>query len=247
MKLTNNTVLVTGGGSGIGQGLAEMLHARGNHIIIAGRNKARLDAVTAANEGMQSIELDITDSASIDSLVTQVKAEYPKLNAVILNAGIMRPEEVGNNDVQTAKETIATNLTGVIELNSKLLPIIKANTNPVIMTVSSGLAFVPTSMFPTYCATKAAIHSYTQSLRSQLKTQGVQVIELAPPYVQTELTGPQQATDPSAMPLTAFIEEVTSILEGNDAVEEVLVENVKYLREAESSGEYATRYAALNQ
>jgi uncharacterized oxidoreductase len=123
-----------------------------------------LVAVTATNEGMQSIELDITDSASIDTLVAQVKAEHPKLNAVILNAGIMRPEEVGNNDVQTAKETIATNLTGVIELNSKLLPIIKANTNPVIMTVSSGLAFVPTSMFPTYCATKAAIHSYTQSL-----------------------------------------------------------------------------------
>lgn len=247
MDITNNTILITGGGSGIGKGLAEMLLHKGNTVIIAGRNKKKLNATAKQNPGIHVIELDITDSVSIDALVNQVKETFPKLNGLILCAGIMQTEEIGNNDIAIAKHTIATNLTGIIELNSKLLPIIQNNKPGIIMTVSSGLAFIPLAAFPTYCATKAAIHSYTQSLRTQLREKAVQVIELEPPYVQTELTGPHQATDPAAMPLPAFIQEVTTLLENGGAdLAEIQVENVKFMRQAESSGEYNVRYNNLN-
>lgn len=246
MKMNDNTILISGGGSGIGRALAEMFHAKGNHVIIAGRRKEKLDEVAKANKGMDAIQLDITNSNSIDALVNEVKNKYPELNVVILNAGIMKPEVVGENDVPTAKDIIATNLTGQIELNSKLLPVIKNNKNSVIVTVSSGLAFLPRADFPTYCATKAAIHSYTQSLRTQLSADDIQVIELEPPYVQTELTSPEQATDPRALPLADFISEVTNLLESDDAIREVQVERVKFQRTAEASGEYEARYKEFN-
>lgn len=247
MKMINNTILITGGGSGIGKGLAEMFHSHGNKVIIAGRNKSRLEEVAKANEGMGIIELDITSSTSIDALVAQINEKYPELNVLILNAGMMKLEKIGDSDIEIAKSTIATNLIGQIELNSKLLPIIENNKDSAIITVSSGLAFIPSSRFPTYCATKAAIHSYTQSLRTQLKDKDVQVIELIPPYVQTELIGPEQATDPDAMPLIDFINEVTTLIENNSEIEEIQVENVKYFSTAESTGVYKDRYTELNQ
>ena len=247
MKTTNNTIFISGGGSGIGRALAEMFHYKGNQVIIAGRNTDKLDDVTRSNEGMQSIQLDITDSQSVDAAVAKIQSDYPALNVVILNAGIMQAEIVGDGDVTTAKDTIATNLTGQIELNSKLLPIIKANENSVIMTVSSGLAFLPRADYPTYCATKAAIHSYTQSLRTQLIPAKIQVIELEPPYVQTELASSEQASDPRALPLADFISQVTNLLENNDAIHEIQVERVKFQRSAESSGEYNARYKEFNQ
>ena len=245
--MTGNTILISGGGSGIGRALAEMFHSRGNKVIIAGRNKVRLDEVAKANDGMQIIELDVTSSESIDALVEQVKEKYSGLNVVILNAGMMKAEKIGENDLPTANSIIATNLTGQIELNSKLLPIIEENSNAAILTVTSGLAFIPRASFPTYCATKAAIHSYTQSLRTQLKDRGIQVMELEPPYVQTELIRPEQATDPAAMPLNDFIKEVTAILETTDDITEIQVKRVKFFRDAESIGEYEKRYAELNQ
>lgn len=143
MQMTNNTILISGGGSGIGRGLAEMFHSKGNQVIIAGRRKEKLDEVTSSNQGMQSIPLDITDSGSIDNLVNRIKNEYPNLNAVVHNAGMMKPEVIGEGDIPIAKATIATNLTGQIELNSKLLPIIKRNNPGAIIVVSSGLAFLP--------------------------------------------------------------------------------------------------------
>jgi uncharacterized oxidoreductase len=247
MKMTGNTILISGGGSGIGRALAEMFHSRGNQVIIAGRTKDKLEAVTTANPGKQCLELDITSRASIDNLISQLKDNHSKLNSVIHNAGIMKPEQIGKDDVQTSKAVIDTNLIGQIELNSKLLPIIEANPNGVIMTVSSGLAFLPRADFPTYCATKAAIHSYTQSLRTQMKTKGIQVIELEPPYVQTELVRPEQASDPKAMPLADFVKEVTALLEDEDSVHEIQVERVKFQRTAESSGDYDKRYKEFNQ
>ena len=245
--MSKNTILITGGGSGIGRGLAEMLHNKGNKVIIAGRNKARLDEVAKTNEGMETIELDVTNSESIDSLVAQVKEKYSDLNVLILNAGMMKAEKVGDNDIQIAKSIIATNLIGQIELNSKLLSILEGNSNATIITVSSGLAFIPSGSFPSYCATKAAIHSYTQSLRTQLRDSGVQVIELIPPYVQTELISPEQASDPNAMPLADFITEVTEILENNPKIDEIQVERVKYFSDAESTGMYEKHYKELNQ
>ena len=242
MKLTGNTILISGGGTGIGKAMAEMFHAKDNKVIIAGRRKEKLEEVVSANPGMQWLQLDITDSTSIDVLTQRIKDTHPNLNVVVHNAGIMRPETVGKEDVPTAKDIIATNLTGQIELNSRLLPVVKKNISPTIITVTSGLAFLPRADFPTYCATKAAIHSYTQSLRVQLKPQHVQVIELEPPYVQTRLTSPEQASDPRAMPLAEFISEITELLENNADIQEIQVERVKYQRSAESSVEYDIRY-----
>lgn len=247
MKMSKNTILITGGGSGIGRGLAEMFHSKGNKVIIAGRNKARLEEVAKANQGMETLELDVTKSESIDALVARVNENFSDLNVLILNAGMMKAEKIGDKDIPTAKSIIATNLIGQIELNSKLLSVIKGNSNSVIMTVSSGLAFIPSANFPSYCATKAAMHSYTQSLRSQLRDSGVQVVELIPPYVQTELISPEQASDPNAMPLAEYINEVTNLLENDPKIDEIQVERVKYFSTAESTGDYDQRYRDLNQ
>ena len=141
---------------------------------------------------------------------------------------------------------VTTNLLGPMRLNAALLPFLLKQQNPVVMTVSSGLAFVPLVMTPTYCATKAAIHSYTQSMRYQLKDTAAQVLELIPPYVQTELMGPRMASDPNAMPLKDFISETMSILENSPNVAEICVERVKPLRFAEASGQYDAFFKNFN-
>ena len=170
MQMTGNTVLITGGGSGIGRALAEAFHARGNEVVIAGRRKKLLEEVTAANTGMKSAVLDIESADAIGSFAAQLKADYPGLNAVIHNAGIMRPESIQSGELGDAEATIETNLLGPIRLNAALLPLLQAQPQATIMTVSSGLAFVPRADHPTYCATKAAIHSYTPV--AALPTQG---------------------------------------------------------------------------
>jgi len=167
MDTTGNTILVTGGGSGIGRGLAEAFHALGNHVIIAGSRKQALDETTSANPGMTSVTLDIEDPASIRSFAKQIARDYPGLNVLVNNAGIMRAEKLRAqpDDLADAEATIATNLLGPIRLTAALLPLLEKQARSAIMNVSSGLAFVPLALTPTYCATKAAIHSYTQSLR----------------------------------------------------------------------------------
>ena len=246
MKLTGNTILITGGGSGIGQALAEKFYANGNKVIIMGRTKSKLDVVTDKNPGMESMVLDVTDPEAVTKAVEKIKHSYSNLNAVIHNAGIMLTEKIGETNISVAEEQIETNLLGPIRLNSALLPLLMNQPNATIMTVSSGLAFLPSNLNPTYSATKAAIHSYTQSLRYQLQDSSVQVIELVPPYVQTGLTGERQANDPRAMPLGEFIDEVWSILESNDDITEVLVDKVQMQRTAESSGEYDVRFKNMN-
>jgi uncharacterized oxidoreductase len=240
-------VLITGGGSGIGRALAEMLHARGNRVIIAGRRQAVLDEVAAANAGIETMPLDTADTRAIAEFAAAVSERFPDLNVVVHNAGIMRAEHIGDGDLPIAEETIATNLLGPIRLNSALLPLLRRQPDGAIMTVTSGLAFLPRADYPTYCATKAAIHSYSQSLRTQLAGTNLQVIELAPPYVQTELQGPQQATDPRAMPLDDYMAEVSELLETQPNAVEILVQRVMFQRTAESSGEYAQRYLQTNQ
>ena len=247
MKMSGNTILITGGGTGIGRALAEAFHQRGNRVIITGRRKAMLDEVTEANPGMQFAILDITDADAIRSFAEQIIAENPSLNVVIHNAGIMRDEPVrAAGSLDTAEATIATNLLGPIRLNTALLPHLLDQSQAAILTVSSGLAFVPRASTPTYSATKAAIHAYTQALRYQLQDTNVQVIELIPPYVQTELFGPQQATDPRAMPLGDYIAETMHILSTTPDVREVIVERVKPQRYAERSGEYDTFFTTMN-
>ncbi len=242
MKLTGNTILITGGGSGIGQSLAQEFHKRGNTVIIAGRRQNALDATIKANPGMKSIVMDTGDAASIAAGVAKLTAEFPALNAVIQNAGIMKPEDVKHGETATAEATVATNLLGPIRLTAALLPHFLKQPSATVLTVSSGLAFVPMASHPTYNATKAAIHSYSQSLRYQLKDTNARVVELIPPWVATELMGPKP-TDPRAMPLEPFIAETMELL-ATDA-DEILVKNVLPLRNAEK-GDQAAFFQRFN-
>ncbi len=247
MNFTGNTILITGGGSGIGRGLAEAFLNEGNQVIIAARRRAALEQATKANSGMKAITLDIEDPASIAAMAAQLQREFPKLNVVINNAGIMRPENLLAQNPDDAAAMVTTNLLGPIRLTAALLPLLRRQPRSTIMTVSSGLAFLPLAMTPTYCATKAAIHSYTQSLRWQLRETTTEVIELIPPYVQTELMGPQQARDPRAMPLDDYLKEVMQILKTQPAVSEICVERVKSLRFAAESGNFDTVFRGLNE
>jgi uncharacterized oxidoreductase len=246
MKLTGNTILITGGGSGIGRGLAEQLHKLGNQIVIAGRRKQALDETVAANPGMKSLTLDIEDPAAIRNFAAQAIAEFPALNVLVNNAGIMRPENLlaQQPDLADAEATITTNLLGPIRLTAALLPHLQKQPSAVIVNVSSGLAFLPLALTPTYCATKAAIHSYTESLRYQLRATQIEVLELIPPYVATHLM--DGADDPRAMPLGQFIAEAMQIMKTQPTPSEICVENVKGLRFAAKSGRYDAVFAGLN-
>ncbi|MGB8477313.1 MAG: SDR family oxidoreductase [Acidobacteriaceae bacterium] len=246
MKMTGNTILITGGGSGIGRGLAEAFHALGNTVVIAGRRKPMLEETAKANPGMGSLALDIEDAASIREFAKQAAEKFPKLNVLINNAGIMKLEDLRTAaGTEIAEQTIAINLLGPIRLTTALLPLLRQQPHSTIMTVSSGLAFVPLAPTPTYCATKAAIHSYTQSLRYQLKDTTTEVVELIPPYVATDLMG-SSAGDPRAMPLDKFIAEVMEILKTQPDATEICVENVKRLRFAAESGHYDAVFNGMN-
>ncbi len=247
MKMTDNTILITGGGSGIGRAMAEAFHNLGNQVLISGRTQKNLDAATAANPGMKSLTLDIADAGSIKAFAGQVSEQFPALNVLINMAGVMKNEYLLDQaSLSVAEDTVATNLLGPIRLTAALLPLLMKQPQATVITVTSGLAFAPLFMTPTYCATKAAIHSYTQSLRYQLKDTAVQVIELVPPYVQTELMGERQATDPNAMPLADYIAETMSLLTNTPDATEILVDRVKPQRTAESSGSYDTFFNNFN-
>jgi uncharacterized oxidoreductase len=248
VQLTGNTIIITGGGSGIGRGLAEKFHSGDNKVIITGRNQARLDAVAKANPGMIAMALDISDGAAIQAFAKRVVAEHPTVNVVINNAGMMvaEPYTADPVDIAIGDATVMTNLLGTIRLSAALLPHLQKQPQAILMTVSSGLAFVPLAMTPTYSATKAAVHSWSMAVRHQLQNSNVQVIELAPPYVQTELMGASQAVDPNAMPLAEFIDEVMTILGQNPDVTEVIVERCKPLRYAVETGTLDAVMAQLN-
>ena len=232
MNLTEkNTILITGGGSGLGRGLAEAFHKLGNTVIIAGRRKDVLQTVAAANPGMQYEVLDVQNLAKLKNFAADITAEYPGLNVLINMAGIMKLENLNEAvDLSVVDDIITTNLTAPLHLTAALLPHLKQQPKATVMTVSSGLAFTPMAMTPTYCATKAAIHSWSGSLRYQLKGSSVEVLELVPPYVQTKLMGEQQANDPRAMTLNDFISEVIQILATQSDAKEILVKNVYPLR-----------------
>ncbi len=246
MKTSGNTILLTGGTSGIGRALAERLHAAGNDIIITGRRKALLDQITAAHPGMAGVVLDMTDAGAIRDAAARITADHPALNVVLHNAGIMVAEDVTGDFLDTAEAIVATNLLGPIRLTAALLPHLLAQPRAGIVTVSSGLAFVPLVATPTYCATKAAIHSWSQSLRSQLRDTPVEVLEIAPPAVQTDLM-PGHAVNPDAMPLADFIDETLDILAQDPTPALVGVKRLDFLRRAEAEGRYDQTFAQLNR
>lgn len=238
MKLTGNTILITGGGSGIGRGLAEALHALGNKVIISGRRQTMLAEVTKANLGIESVELDVVDPASIASVAEGLIAKYPELNVLINNAGIMGRDTIDTVvDASYADSVVSTNLLGPMRMTSALIDHLKAQPSATIAYVTSGLAFTPLADSAVYCATKAGIHSYALSQRYKLKDTSVKVLEILPPYVQTELGGDRQLKDPAAMPLLDYIAETMKIL-GTDA-DEVAVERVKPLRDNAGPNEAA--------
>ena len=246
MNPSGNTILITGGGSGIGRGLAEAFHALGNQIIISGRRRPVLDETTAANPGMKALEVDMRDPASIRAFAARALAEFPSINVLINNAGIMRRENLLEQqpDLADAEAIIATNLLGPLRLTAALLPLLRKQPRAAVINVSSGLAFMPMARTPTYCSTKAALHSYTLSLRAQLQSTGIEVIELIPPYVATHLM--DGFSNPRAMPLDKFIAEAVEILKTQPTPPEICVENVKGFRFAAEKGNFETLFARLN-
>jgi len=245
MQTTDNTILITGGGSGIGRALAHRFHDLGNRVIIAGRRRETLDEAAAGRERIDVLELDIEDPAAIEGFAQAALARWPQLNVLINNAGVMRSERLGSRrDLADAEATVITNLLGPIRLTNALVDHLARQANAAVVNVSSGLAFVPLVAAPTYSATKAALHSYTQSLREQLKGK-VEVIELIPPGVQTDLT-PGQATREGYLPLADYIDEVMELFQQRPTPAEISVQRVKFLRDAEAEGRFDQTLAAIN-
>jgi uncharacterized oxidoreductase len=215
MKLADNTIFVTGGGSGIGRGLAESFHRLGNEVIISGRRQDVLEQTAKANPGMEFVVLDVSDPDAIRDIAARLVKTYPSLNVLINNAGIMRVENLKSlpNRLNDSEAVIATNLLGPVRLTAALLPHLQKQPEPAIINISSGLAFVPLPATPTYSATKAALHSYTVSLRVQLSGTPVEVIEIIPPAVATDLTPGRLADDPRMMSLPDYINETMQIIQ----------------------------------
>ena len=237
MKATGNTILITGGGSGIGRALAQRFHDVGNAVIVAGRRREALDETIDGRASMTAAVLDIEDPGAIAAFARRMATEHPALNVLVNNAGIMRPEDLsGPRDLADAEATVTTNLLGPIRLTYALVAHLSGQADAAIVNVTSGLAFVPLVMTPTYSATKAAIHSYTVSLREQLRGR-VEVIELVPPGVQTDLT-PGQSTRDGFLPLDAFIDETMALFAQHPTPAEILVQRVQPLRQAERDGRF---------
>jgi uncharacterized oxidoreductase len=227
MKMNGNTILITGGGSGIGRGLAEAFHQHGNQVIITGRRMPRLKALCEANPGMIAVELDVRDPAAVKRVTAKLLADHPVLNVLINNAGIMELDDVGGPvDEEMLVATVTTNLGGPIRMSGALVGHLARQRDAVIINVSSILAFVPLVPTAAYSATKAAVHSYTLSQRYKLRGAGIKVIELAPPWVRTELLNSLE--EERAMPLDAFIEATMAML-ATDA-DEILVGQAPQMR-----------------
>ena len=234
---------MTGGTSGIGLELARRFRDLGNTVIISGRRKDLLDRI-ATEDGIEGIVLDVADPGSIAAAFEQVTGTHD-VNVLITMAGIMQIEDLRDpGHLATAEQTIDINLLGTIRTITAFTPYLLKQRDAAILTVSSGLASVPLSVTPTYSATKAAIHSYTQSLRIQLADAGVQVIELVPPAVRTALLN--QENDERAMPLDEYLSETMELLRDQPDADEILVDRVRFLRDAERENRYDAVVAALN-
>lgn len=236
MQMTGNTIFITGGTSGIGRALAQQFHSLGNKVIIAGRRQALLDEVAAAHPGIEGVALDISDAADIDRVAAQLIRDYPTLNVLINNAGIMPFDDPsGRIDDAVSRQILDTNLLGPIRLTSALIEHLKAQPRATIIHNTSVLAYVPIATNAVYSASKAALHSYALSQRFMLKGSSVSVQEIAPPWVDTDLI--KKSGDPRAMPLDAFIAETMKGLATDEP--EVFVEAIRALRDNPGIGEHA--------
>ncbi|MET9261244.1 SDR family NAD(P)-dependent oxidoreductase [Amycolatopsis sp. NPDC004079] len=247
MNITGNTVFIPGSTSGIGLALARELRAKGNTVIVGGRRAELLARIAADNPGLDTVQIDTTDPASIEAAAKEVLAKHPDLNVLVPMAGIMRVEDWRRPEsfLDSAEATVTTNVLGPIRLIAAFVEHLRTRPDATILTVSSGLAFAPLKATPSYNASKAAIHMLSESLRLQLADTSVQVIELEPPSVRTALL-PGQEESEFAMPLDAFVAEVLELLETQPDATEIQVENVKFLRYGEARGDYHRVVATLN-
>ncbi|GAA0282705.1 SDR family oxidoreductase [Alteraurantiacibacter aestuarii] len=235
MRLTENTILVTGGGSGIGQALARQFADRGNIVIVAGRTQESLSQTIAGRSKMHAIMLDVADNGSVEACAAKLSADFPALNMLIHSAGIMLRQELGSGgSIETAERIVNINLLGTMRVVEALIPQLSGQNHAAICTVSSGLAFVPLPGAPAYSASKAGVHSYTTELRHRLQGM-IEVIEIAPPAVQTGLT-PGQETRAGYLPLDDYIAQTMANFELEPTPEENLVKMVLPLRNAEKDG-----------
>ncbi|HVV23953.1 MAG TPA: SDR family NAD(P)-dependent oxidoreductase [Pseudonocardiaceae bacterium] len=246
MDITGNTIFIPGATSGIGLALALALHAKGNKIIVGGRRADLLDRIAADHPGIDTVVIDTADPASIDAAAKQVLAAHPDLDVLVTMAGIMRAEDWHTAGfLASAESVVTTNVLGPIRLIAAFVEHLRTRPAAAIVTVSSGLAFTPLKVTPSYNASKAAIHMLSESLRLQLADTSVQVIELVPPSVRTALM-PGQESNPHAMPLDDFVTEVMDLLETQPDAKEIQVETVKFLRYGEARGDYDQVVATLN-
>jgi short-subunit dehydrogenase involved in D-alanine esterification of teichoic acids len=247
MNISGNTVFIPGSTSGIGLALAVELHARGNTVIVGGRRADLLDRVAARHPDIDTVQVDCGDPASIDSAAKEVLARHPDLNVLVAMAGIMRIEDWRRPEefLASAESVITTNVLGPIRLIAAFIEHLQAQPEATIVTVSSGLAFTPLAVTPSYNASKAAIHLLSESIRLQYANTNVQVIELVPPSVRTSLV-PGQESSEFAMPLGDFVSEALALFESQPDAKEIQVDRVKFLRYGEARGDYDQVVATLN-
>ena len=244
MKISGNTILITGGGSGIGRGLAEALQSLDNRVIIAGRRKSVLQEVAEAHSGIEFVVFDQATPNAASELAASMRTHFPSLNVLINNAGIQQVEDLRSGGIAEAEATINTNLLGPMRLTAALMQQLLVQPHAAILNVSSALAMLPAARMPSYCASKAAMHSYTQSLRYQLKESSIEVIEIIPPWVQTTLQG-DRGMNPKAMPLKDYIAETVRLLSDKPTAAEIVSERSKPMRFAER-GDYDTFFRKYN-
>lgn len=247
MNITGNTVFIPGATTGIGLALALALREKGNTVIVGGRRADVLDRIAAEHPGVDTVRIDTTDPASIEAAAKQVLANHPDLNVLVTMAGIMNVEDWRTPEgfLASAESVVTTNVLGPIRLIAAFVEHLRSRPDATIMTVSSGLAFAPLAITPSYNASKAAIHMLSESLRLQLADTSVKVVELVPPAVRTALLPGQEHVE-SAMPLDEYIAETVGLLESQPDAREIQVERVKFLRYGEVRGDYDDVVAALN-
>lgn len=247
MNISGNTIFIPGSTSGIGLALALALQAKGNTVIVGGRRTEVLERIAADHPGLDTVQIDTTGRASIEAAAKHVLARHPDLNVLVPMAGIMRIEDwhTAETFLDSAESVITTNVLGPIRLIAAFIDHLRSRPDATILTVSSGLAFTPLKVTPSYNASKAAIHMLSESLRLQLADTNVRIVELVPPSVRTGLL-PGQETSEFAMPLDAFISEVVALLESQPDAKEIQVENVKFLRYGEARGDYDQVVETLN-
>jgi short-subunit dehydrogenase involved in D-alanine esterification of teichoic acids len=247
MNISGNTTFIPGSTSGIGLALALALQASGNTVIVGGRRADLLDKVAAEHPGIDTVVIDTTSPASIQTAASKVLDRHPDLNVLVTMAGIMQVEDWRKPEafLASAEAVVTTNVLGPVRLIAAFIEHLQTRPDATIVTVSSGLAFTPLAATPSYNASKAAIHMLSESIRLQLADTAVKVVELEPPSVRTALL-PGQEDSEVAMPLDEFIAEVMGLLEAQPDATEVQVERVKFLRYGEARGDYDQVVAALN-